>query len=75
VEFERFLVRKGPELQSECYLPSTVNALIAASRARIEVLRSNDSWFGVTYREDHARVVDSIGNLIREGHYPKRLWE
>jgi hypothetical protein len=75
VEFERFLVRKGSELQSECYLPSTVNALIAASRARIEVLRSNDSWFGVTYREDHARVVDSIGNLIREGHYPKRLWE
>jgi len=73
-EFERFLLRNGSELQSECYLPSTVNALIAASRARVKVLRSNDSWFGVTYREDHARVVESIGNLIREGCYPKRLW-
>jgi UTP-glucose-1-phosphate uridylyltransferase len=73
-EFERFLVHRGSELQSECYLPSTVNALVSSGHVRVNVLRSSDSWFGVTYREDHAHVVESIGRLIREGYYPERLW-
>jgi len=29
-------------------------------QARVKVLRTNDSWFGVTYREDRPRVVESI---------------
>jgi hypothetical protein len=48
--------------------------MLLAGQARVKVLRSNDSWFGVTYREDHASVVKSIESLIKAGKYPERLW-
>jgi UTP-glucose-1-phosphate uridylyltransferase len=73
--FRRFLELKGTEMQSECYLPSAVNEYVQAGSARVRVLRTHDSWFGITYREDHPRVVESIGRLVNEGIYPKRLWQ
>lgn len=73
--FQEFLEIKGTDMQSECYLPSAVNACVQAGGARVTVLRTHDSWFGITYREDHPRVVESIGRLVREGSYPKRLWK
>jgi NDP-sugar pyrophosphorylase family protein len=72
--FESFLRANSGDLKRECYIPSTVNELVAAGQARVKVLRTHDSWFGVTYREDHPRVVESIRSLIRAGAYPERLW-
>jgi hypothetical protein len=60
-------------LKAECYIPSVVNDLVAAGRARVKVLRCNASWFGVTYREDRPRVLDSIRQLIARGDYPEKL--
>jgi hypothetical protein len=50
-----------------------VNDMVASGRARVKVLRSNDSWFGVTYREDRPRVLESIRHLIAQGAYPEKL--
>jgi hypothetical protein len=72
--FHSFLERGGSELKTESYVPSAVNELVAAGKAQVKVLRSRDSWFGVTYREDRPRVVDSIGTLIQAGSYPANLW-
>ncbi len=72
--FQRFLQVHGAELESECFLPNTVNALIASNQARVKVLRCGDSWFGVTYREDHSRAVERIRRLIEAGYYPRKLW-
>jgi len=72
--FQGFLKRCGDDPSSECYIPSTVNTLIQSEQARVKVLRSVDAWFGVTYREDHPRVVESVGRLIEEGIYPRGLW-
>jgi dTDP-glucose pyrophosphorylase len=72
--FEAFLRQKGADLKRECYIPSTVNDLVAVGEARVKVLRTGDAWFGVTYREDHPRVVESIRRLVREGVYPEKLW-
>jgi NDP-sugar pyrophosphorylase family protein len=72
--FESFLRANATDLKRECYIPSTVNELVAAGQARVKVLRTRDSWFGVTYREDHPRVVENIRSLIRAGAYPERLW-
>jgi hypothetical protein len=72
--FQRFLRSNGPDIKSESYLPSTVNELVLTGRARVKVLRTNDSWAGVTYREDRPRVVETIRRLIDRGDYPNRLW-
>lgn len=73
-QFEAFLKKSGNELKSECYIPSTVNDLVLAGQAKVKVLRTNDCWFGVTYREDRPQVVESIRQLIAQGKYPEKLW-
>ncbi len=73
-EFEKFLKRAGGEQKSECYIPATVGDLVTSGRAWCKVLRSSDSWFGVTYREDRPQVVESIRRLIAQGKYPEKLW-
>jgi hypothetical protein len=72
--FEKFLESSGTDLKSECYIPNTVGELVRGGQARVKVLHSRDSWFGVTYREDRPRVVESIRRLIADGLYPERLW-
>ena len=74
LEFEKFLKQSGGELKSECYIPSTVGDLVTSGQAKVKVLRSPDSWFGVTYREDRPTVVESIRQLIAKGEYPAQLW-
>jgi NDP-sugar pyrophosphorylase family protein len=74
VEFEKFLKKSGGEQKSECYIPATVGDLVTSGRAKCKVLRSSDSWFGVTYREDRPQVVESIRQLVAQGKYPEKLW-
>lgn len=66
-------VEKNP-LKAECFLPIEVDKLLKAGKATVEVLRSADKWFGVTYKEDKPFVVDSIARLKAEGVYPDVLW-
>jgi UTP-glucose-1-phosphate uridylyltransferase len=73
-QFTAFLKTSGQEQKSECYIPATVGELVTAGQAKVKVLRTNDSWFGVTYREDRPRVVESIRTLITRGDYPEKLW-
>lgn len=72
--FARFLETDGSSLSAECYLPTAINELIHRGEARVKVLPSTASWSGVTYREDHERVVKSIAQLVGSGQYPARLW-
>jgi len=72
--FQDFLRRHVSDLKAECYIPSTVNELLVEKQAKVKVLRPGDRWFGVTYREDHPRVVHHILQLIESGSYPRRLW-
>ena len=72
--FNEFLKANGNDLKKECYIPNTVNEIIVAGEGKVKVLKSNDPWFGVTYREDHPTVVANIQRLVKEGKYPKKLW-
>jgi NDP-sugar pyrophosphorylase family protein len=71
--FEAFLRRGGQELKSESYIPTTVNELVASGAARVKVLGTPASWFGVTYKEDKPHVTASIRQLIARGDYPEKL--
>ena len=72
--FTKFLKENGADLKKECYIPNTVNDIILAGQGKVKVLKSNDPWFGVTYREDHSHVVASVKQLVKEGKYPEKLW-
>ena len=74
IAFENFLKKSGGEQKSECYIPATVGELVTGGQAKVKVLRSPDSWFGVTYKEDRANVIESVRKLIARGDYPEKLW-
>lgn len=62
-------------LKGEFFLPEVVSQLLAEGKADVEVLKSLDKWYGVTYKEDKPMVVAAIGKLKEEGKYPEQLWE
>ena len=62
-------------LKGEYFLPSVVSQLIGEGKARVKVLRSEDKWYGVTYREDKPTVVAAIAEKTTSGLYPDNLWE
>lgn len=67
-------LRKNP-LKCEYFLPSVVGELLAEGKATVEVLKSEDRWYGITYKEDKPVVVAAIQRMKNEGRYPERLWE
>lgn len=73
-QFDEFLKVHGGEEKSEFFIPSVINRLLDSGKADVKVLRTPDSWFGVTYPEDKAHVVKSIQALIDQGAYPEKLW-
>lgn len=62
-------------LKAEFFLPSVVDAQIRSGEADVKVLRTPDKWYGVTYREDRATVVEAIRSMRRRGIYPAKLWD
>ncbi len=62
-------------LKAEYFLPSAVNDLLLAGKARVRVFRSGDRWYGVTYRQDKPVVEKAIREMTVRGQYPENLWE
>lgn len=61
-------------IKGEYFLPSVVSQLIAEGKAEVEVLRSRDKWYGVTYKEDKSVVVAAVAAMTQAGLYPEDLW-
>jgi UTP-glucose-1-phosphate uridylyltransferase len=73
--FKAFLHDNISDPKSEYYIPALVDELINSQKARVKVLTSNSSWFGVTYREDKEHVVKAVAKLVENGFYPVNLWK
>ena len=67
-------LEKNP-MKGEYFLPSVVGELLAEKKADVQVLKSLDKWYGVTYKEDKPVVVNAICKMKEEGKYPEKLWE
>lgn len=63
------------EPKTECLLPSGVAEMIEKGEGSVEVLSSDDKWFGMTYPEDKPMVMSSLRAKIESGYYPEKLWE
>ena len=73
--FDEFLEKLDPEnLKGEYLLPTIIGDLLKEGKMKVEVRKSHDEWFGVTYKEDKPDVVASIQKLIKDGVYPEKLF-
>lgn len=74
--FPAFLDKAKEEnpLKGEYLLPESVKVLLAENAVSVEVLQSDSKWYGITYQEDKAEVVQAIQNMVNQGEYPDPLW-
>ena len=74
--FPEFLDKALSEnpLKGEYFLPSVVTEKIESGEADVAVLRSQDQWYGVTYKEDKENVKDALQSMKDKGFYPDKLW-
>lgn len=74
--FTEFL-KEQPEgdISNEFLLPIYIDQLIRAGRAKVRVLPTEASWFGVTYQEDKPAVIEAFARLVKEGVYKADLYD
>lgn len=61
--FQNFLDDHQENPTSEFQIPTVINYFLQSGSAKIKVLPSLASWFGVTYREDRPMVVEKLKTL------------
>lgn len=72
--FDEFLGHlPSDDLKAEYLLPTIIGDLLKEKKVSVEVLKSHDNWFGVTYKEDKEDVKKNIAELIAQGAYPAKL--
>ena len=60
--------------KSEIYLPFATQELLSKDIIIIDVIDSDSSWFGVTYKEDKDKSVKKLTLYTNQGIYPTPLW-
>ncbi|UCG86357.1 MAG: NTP transferase domain-containing protein [Gemmatimonadota bacterium] len=72
-QFEEFLEAHGASADKEFLIPTALNQQIARNQARLRVLEAQETWIGMTFTRDRSQVAQHIGELVRQGCYPKSL--
>jgi hypothetical protein len=75
-DFPSFLSENLPTTPQKCeyLLPAVIDAQIRRGEAEVSVLKSEDKWYGVTYREDREGVSEAMREKHEAGLYPTPLW-
>lgn len=73
-EFRVFLEGMHDPMKEEFLLPTVMDDLLRRGEVSVQVLETQDKWFGVTYREDKPLVVRSFRELIDQGVYTEDLY-
>ena len=75
-DFKTFFETAVPEnpMKAEYLLPIHIGGLLRDHKVQVRVLETDDKWFGVTYKEDKALVVESFRKLIADGVYGQELY-
>ena len=74
--FGAFLDKNLPvnPLKCEYFLPFVVDEQIRDGSASVSVLPCEETWYGVTYREDLESVQNAIADMKAKGIYKEDLW-
>ncbi len=74
--FKEFLEKAVPEnpLKSEFLIPIYIGELLEKDAIQVKVLRTDDTWYGMTYREDVPAVKASFAKMLNEGRYSEELF-
>lgn len=74
--FAEFFEKEVPAnpLKAEYLIPIYIGELLKKDQMSVKVLRTNDTWYGMTYHEDVASVKESFRQMLAEGVYKEELF-
>ena len=72
--FADFRANMADPLTDEYLLPEIIDKMLRQGIATVQVLPSEEKWFGVTYREDREIVARAFQELIAQGVYNEDLF-
>ena len=72
-EFFKEEVPANP-LKAEYLIPIYIGELLKKDQMSVKVLRTNDTWYGMTYHEDVAAVKESFRQMLADGVYKEDLF-
>ena len=74
--FQEFFEKEVPEnpLKAEYLIPIFIGDLLEQGKMSVKVLKTNDTWYGMTYHEDVAAVKDSFKKMLGDGVYKADLF-
>ena len=74
--FAEFFEKEVPAnpLKAEYLIPIYIGELLKKDQMSVKVLRTNDTWYGMTYHEDVAAVKESFRQMLAEGVYKEELF-
>ena len=55
-------------------IPTSISELLEQGKMSVKVLKTNDTWYGMTYHEDVAVVKDSFKKMLENGVYKADLF-
>ena len=64
----------GNPLKAEYLIPIFIGELLSEGKMNVKVLKTNDTWYGMTYHEDVAAVKDSFKKMLADGVYKADLF-
>lgn len=67
--FAAFCAAMKDPMRDEYLLPTIIGGLVRSGMATVEVLPTEDAWFGMTYPADKPKVEAAIRALIEAGTY------
>ena len=75
-DFKEFFEKEVPDnpLKAEYLIPIFIGELLEQGKMSVKVLKTNDTWYGMTYREDVAAVKDSFKKMLENGVYKADLF-
>lgn len=74
--FKEFFEKEVPvnPLKAEYLIPTFIGELLSEGKMSVKVLRTNDTWYGMTYKEDVAAVKESFSKMLEDGTYKGDLF-
>lgn len=69
-----FAEKYRDDAKAEFLLPDIVGRLLQSNEVTCDCLAHDDTWFGMTHREDRESAVEIITKMHAEGLYPTPLW-
>ena len=74
--FKEFFEKEVPgnPLKAEYLIPIFIGELLEQGKMSVKVLKTNDTWYGMTYHEDVAAVKGSFKEMLENGVYKADLF-